>query len=83
MIPKDETFEFLNGTSDVKSTSPNSKRVSPPKKEFGSSIAQRMGRKKDTCPKRFVKQGTCPKREEEGDLVFIIPTMQVLLNLSS
>ena len=44
MIPEDETPEALNGTSDVKSTSPNSKRVSPPKQEFGST-ARRMGRK--------------------------------------
>ncbi|KAM4108632.1 hypothetical protein ACB094_03G059400 [Castanea mollissima] len=44
MIPEDETPEALNSTSDVKSTSPNSKRVSPPKQEFGST-ARRMGRK--------------------------------------
>uniref|UniRef100_A0A2N9FIW0 CRC domain-containing protein n=1 Tax=Fagus sylvatica TaxID=28930 RepID=A0A2N9FIW0_FAGSY len=39
MIPEDETPETLNSTGDVKSTSPNSKRVSPPKQEFGSSTA--------------------------------------------
>lgn len=83
MNPEDETFESLNSISDVKSTSPYSKRVSPPKKEFGSSIARKMGRKKGTCRKRFVKQGTCPRGEREVDIVFIIPTIQVLLNLSS
>ncbi|EXB39198.1 hypothetical protein L484_006166 [Morus notabilis] len=49
MIPEDGTLETLESscpqTSGVKSTSPNSKRVSPPYREFGSLTARRSGRK--------------------------------------
>lgn len=50
MIPEDGTLETLETScqetsSGVKSTSPNSKRVSPPYREFGSLTARRSGRK--------------------------------------
>ncbi|PON87112.1 Lin-54-like protein [Trema orientale] len=50
MIPEDGTLETLESScqqtsSGVKSTSPNSKRVSPPYREFGSLTARRSGRK--------------------------------------
>lgn len=49
MIPEDGTLDTLESscpqTSGVKSTSPNSKRVSPPYREFGSLTARRSGRK--------------------------------------
>ena len=50
MIPEDGTLEAIERSgcpqsSSVKSTSPNSKRVSPPYREFGSLTARRSGRK--------------------------------------
>lgn len=50
MIPEDGTLESMetNGcpqTNSIKTTSPNSKRVSPPYREFGSLTARRSGRK--------------------------------------
>lgn len=47
MIPEDETPEILQGNlaGGVKSTSPNSKRVSPPHHKIGSTRAWRSGRK--------------------------------------
>ncbi|KAL5566237.1 hypothetical protein UlMin_029401 [Ulmus minor] len=48
-IPEDETLEALEGncpqTNGVKTTSPNSKRISPPYREFGSLTARSSGRK--------------------------------------
>lgn len=45
-IQENETPGALDdGTSDVISVSPKSKRVSPPNREFGSSTAWRPGRK--------------------------------------
>ena len=46
MIPEDGTPEILQaGAGAVKSTSPNSKRVSPPHHKIGSTRAWRSGRK--------------------------------------
>ncbi|KAK7809619.1 crc domain-containing protein tso1, partial [Quercus suber] len=48
-VPEDEMPEILRGnctpSTGVKSSSPNSKRVSPPQSDFGASPSRRSGRK--------------------------------------